>query len=104
MSELEPDDSRTVTNSQNRAPGEPPRTGPREGEAHAAAGQQAEQREGREGRAGDQPIEGDAANHPDRMGAFAGQADATRGGEPGQAEEEDRWAAKANDDAVSGGK
>ena len=32
MSELEPEDSRVVTNTQNRAPGEPPRTGPREGE------------------------------------------------------------------------
>jgi hypothetical protein len=42
MSELEPDDSRDVTNSQNRAPGEPPRTGPREGQARAEAGQQAE--------------------------------------------------------------
>ena len=32
MGEYEPDDSRKVTLKQNRAPGEPPRTGPREGE------------------------------------------------------------------------
>ena len=32
MGEYEPDDSRDVTQSTHRAPGEPPRTGPREGE------------------------------------------------------------------------
>lgn len=32
MGEYEPDDSRTVTQSTHQAPGEPPRTGPREGE------------------------------------------------------------------------
>ena len=32
MGELEPDDSRDVTLNDQRAPGEPPRTGPREGE------------------------------------------------------------------------
>lgn len=37
MSNLEPDDSRDVTGSQTPAPGEPPRTGPREGEARAKA-------------------------------------------------------------------
>ena len=30
MGEYEPRDSRNVTNKQNRAPGEPPRTGPQE--------------------------------------------------------------------------
>ena len=35
MGEYEPDDSRTVTQSPHRAPGEPPRTGPREDEARA---------------------------------------------------------------------
>ena len=33
MGEYEPNDSRNVTLSQNRAPGEPPHTGPREGES-----------------------------------------------------------------------
>jgi hypothetical protein len=33
MGEYEPDDSRTVTQSPHQAPGEPPRTGPREDEA-----------------------------------------------------------------------
>lgn len=37
MGEYEPDDSRTVTQSPHRAPGEPPRTGPREDEARAEA-------------------------------------------------------------------
>ena len=32
MGEYEPHDSRNVTLKQQRAPGEPPRTGPREGE------------------------------------------------------------------------
>ena len=32
MGEYEPNDSRNVTLRQQRAPGEPPRTGPREGE------------------------------------------------------------------------
>ena len=37
MGEYEPDDSRTVTQSTHQAPGEPPRTGPREAEARAMA-------------------------------------------------------------------
>lgn len=37
MSNLEPDDSRDVTGSQTPAPGEPPRTGPREDEARERA-------------------------------------------------------------------
>jgi hypothetical protein len=37
MGEYEPDDSRDVTQSTHQAPGEPPRTGPREGEARAQA-------------------------------------------------------------------
>ena len=41
MAEYEPDDSRDVTQSAHHAPGEPPRTGPREDAARA----QAEQRE-----------------------------------------------------------
>ena len=54
MGEYEPDDSRDVTLSDHQAPGEPPRTGPREDEAR----RQAEQREGakdgrRQGQDGD---------------------------------------------------
>ena len=37
MGEYEPDDSRIVTNVASEAPGEPPRTGPREDEARAKA-------------------------------------------------------------------
>ena len=97
MSELEPDDSRNVTNSQNRAPGEPPRTGPREDQARADAGQQtSEQRKDQTG--GDRAIEGDAEGHPDRMGAFAGQAGADQSAAREPAES-DRWADKAADNA-----
>ena len=35
MGEYEPNDSRSITLGNNHAPGEPPRTGPREGEARA---------------------------------------------------------------------
>jgi hypothetical protein len=37
MGEYEPDDSRDVTLSTHQAPGEPPRTGPREDQARAQA-------------------------------------------------------------------
>ena len=37
MGEYEPDDSRVVTNVAAEAPGEPPRTGPRENEARSDA-------------------------------------------------------------------
>jgi hypothetical protein len=37
MGEYEPDDSRIVTNVAAEAPGEPPRTGPREDQARAQA-------------------------------------------------------------------
>lgn len=40
MGELEPDDSRNVTLRDQRAPGEPPRTGPREGETRGEQHQQ----------------------------------------------------------------
>jgi len=84
MAEYEPDDSRDVTNSTHRAPGEPPRTGPREDQARA----QAEQGEARHD---ERAIEGDSPAHPDRMGAFTGE---TADGEQGQQEQSqrgDRW-------------
>jgi hypothetical protein len=40
MGELEPDDSRDVTLNDRQAPGEPPRTGPREGETRGRQQQQ----------------------------------------------------------------
>lgn len=66
MSEYEPDDSRDVTQSSHRAPGEPPRTGFREDGARLRA--QAElgetpQRTGSDGFA----TEGDSPEHPDRF-------------------------------------
>ena len=72
MSELEPEDSRVVTNTQNRAPGEPPRTGPREDEARAAAGQPtAEERAANAN--GGFATEGDSPEHPDRMAGTSAQ-------------------------------
>lgn len=49
MGEYEPDDSRDVTLSDHQAPGEPPRTGPREDEARRKAQQEQTNRtDGRE--------------------------------------------------------
>ncbi|MGX7896434.1 hypothetical protein [Tsuneonella sp. HG222] len=49
MGEYEPDDSRDVTNVAGEAPGEPPRTGPREDAARAAAqGERSEAKQKRE--------------------------------------------------------
>ena len=45
MGEYEPRDSRNVTLRQQRAPGEPPRTGPREGETRRPGGADATKRE-----------------------------------------------------------
>lgn len=39
MGEYEPNDSRNVTLKQDRAPGEPPRTGPREAETRQQQGE-----------------------------------------------------------------
>lgn len=98
MSELEPDDSRDVTNTAHRAPGEPPRTGPREDQARA----QAEQGQPR---GEERAIEGDSPAHPDRMGAFTGE---TADGEPAQQEQSqqgDRWKQAAErEDYVPEGK
>jgi hypothetical protein len=94
MSELEPSDSRDVTNSQNRAPGEPPRTGPREGEARA----QAEQGGKSPGQPFDRATEGDSPRHPDRFsGAAATESEAQV--EQAEAQESDRWSEKADDSA-----
>ena len=72
MSELEPEDSRVVTGTQNRAPGEPPRTGPREDQARAQAGQQTA--EERPAAANDGfATEGDSPEHPDRMSGTSAQ-------------------------------
>lgn len=90
MSELEPDDSRDVTLSTHRAPGEPPRTGPRESEARAQAGQ------GEPGAGDGRAIEGDAPAHPDRFGGTAQhevqEDEAPRNGAP----ERDRWSEAAD--------
>ena len=46
MGEYEPDDSRDVTLSTHTAPGEPPRTGPREGETRQQQSQQGQTQQG----------------------------------------------------------
>ena len=96
MSELEPDDSRDVTQSAHRAPGEPPRTGPREDEARARA--QAQQGEAS---TRDRALEGDSPAHPDRFGGTAedGSAQQEQGQQP------DRWKQAAErEDYVPEGK
>lgn len=45
MGEYEPRDSRNVTQTQQRAPGEPPRTGPHEGETRQPDKNAAQKRE-----------------------------------------------------------
>lgn len=72
MSELEPEDSRVVTGTQNRAPGEPPRTGPREDQARAEAGQQTADERAAAGNDGF-ATEGDSPEHPDRMAGTSAQ-------------------------------
>jgi|GEM_PF-693158 len=90
MGELEPDDSRDVTNTPHTAPGEPPRTGPREDQARDRASQP-QQEEG--ALAQDLATEGDSPEHPDRFsGAAAGE-------EPAKG---DRWHQKAQDAAPDG--
>jgi hypothetical protein len=92
MSELEPDDSRDVTNSQNRAPGEPPRTGPREGEARA----QAEQGGKSPGQPFDRATEGDSPEHPDRFSGTAAEESEAQV-EQAEAQENDRWSGQTDD-------
>jgi hypothetical protein len=105
MSELEPNDSRDVTNSQNRAPGEPPRTGPREGEARAAADHQAEQGGKSPGQPFDRATEGDSPAHPDRFSGGSAEENA-RQVEQAEAEESDRWSGRPDnsEDYVPEGK
>ena len=91
MSELEPDDSRDVTLSNHRAPGEPPRTGPREGEARAQAQQgQPSRQPGSDGFA----TEGDSPEHPDRFADSIPQEEAQES-PAAKAEQGDRWKAAA---------
>lgn len=103
MSELEPDDSRDVTNTAHRAPGEPPRTGPREDEARVRAQQaeqgQAPQRAGNDGFA----TEGDGPEHPDRFADSVPQAEAQE--QPARSQQGDRWKQAAErEDYVPEGK
>lgn len=101
MGELEPSDSRDVTGSNATAPGEPPRTGPREDEARAAAnqttaGERDRQRQAQAG--GDFATEGDGPDHPDRTGTFVdddGVHHAAQAEQQSEEEAGDRWHQKA---------
>ncbi|MGZ3235716.1 MAG: hypothetical protein ACXU7O_13555 [Croceibacterium sp.] len=66
MGEYEPDDSRDVTLSPRQAPGEPPRTGPREDEARAMA---KEQQGGADPESADKPTARDA--HGNKQPGYA---------------------------------
>mgnify|MGYP001549149905 CR=1 FL=1 len=66
MGEYEPDDSRDVTLSTHQAPGEPPRTGPREDEARAMA---REQQGGSDPESADKPTARDA--HGNKQPGYA---------------------------------
>jgi hypothetical protein len=74
MGEYEPDDSRKVTLTDNRAPGEPPRTGPREDEARRAAqsGQDPVSRPAQQGQA--QAQGGQSQSQSQSQGAAQGQS------------------------------
>ena len=60
MGEYEPRDSRNVTLKQERAPGEPPRTGPREGETRQHEQTELEQDERDDAAKRERSIEQDA--------------------------------------------
>jgi hypothetical protein len=76
MGEYEPDDSRDVTLSDHQAPGEPERTGPREGEARRKAYQD----EAQQGGGGAERAPGEPPRH-DEVAAKDAQ-DARREGGP----------------------
>jgi hypothetical protein len=82
MGEYEPNDSRNVTLKPNRAPGEPPRTGPREAETRQ---QQAGETELEQDERGE-----DAEQTPDPQAEQAlRERDADEDGEPGRLDRND---------------
>ena len=77
MGEYEPDDSRIVTNVAAEAPGEPPRTGPREDEARAMAQRDESEKLEEKGK----PTARDAAGEKQRGYKSEGQEDEEDGEE-----------------------
>ncbi len=73
MGEYEPDDSRDVTQVDHQAPGEPPRTGPRED----AAREQAEQGSDRKRAPGEPPLDEEVARKDADDAARVRDADET---------------------------
>ena len=73
MGEYEPDDSRDVTLSDHQAPGEPPRTGPREDEARAKAREGQEQQGVADAEPSDEPTARDAQGN--KQPGYASEAD-----------------------------
>jgi hypothetical protein len=83
MGEYEPDDSRDVTLSDHLAPGEPPRTGPREGETR--------QRQTRQGLGGPEPEDAPTARDAlgkKQPGFAAGEQQEQQEAEVGESDEE----------------
>jgi hypothetical protein len=70
MGEYEPDDSRDVTQSTHQAPGEPPRTGPREGETRQPQNQEPLQQGQGDAEPADKPTARDALGK--KQPGFAG--------------------------------
>ena len=81
MGEYEPNDSRNVTLKQNRAPGEPPRTGPREGETRQPQNQQAQNQQG--------VADPEPADKPTARDALGKKQPGFASDQPEQAEESD---------------
>lgn len=75
MGEYEPDDSRDVTLSDHQAPGEPPRTGPREDEARATAKEPKEKQGVADPEPADKPTARDALGNKQPGYAEGGEAE-----------------------------
>jgi hypothetical protein len=79
MGEYEPNDSRNVTLKQDRAPGEPPRTGPREGETRQQQAGETELEQDERGEDAEQTVDPQAeqalGSHTGREAAMEQDAD-----------------------------
>jgi len=85
MGEYEPRDSRNVTLKQDRAPGEPPRTGPREGETRQQEGETELEQDER----GDDAEQVADAHAEQALGEAAMEQEAGEPDEPGRLDRND---------------
>ena len=86
MGEYEPDDSRNVTLRQKRAPGEPPRTGPREAETRQQQAGETELEQDERGEDAEQTADPQAEQ---AMREAAMEQDAEMDEEPGRLDRND---------------